>query len=108
MCVAEQTSNGAFADYLLVNVQRLMDTIAKRVIVMKYALMTGTKDLTLRPIHRDLHGPRVSRESARIQGGNWKMQGLRRSGSVHDEAECQMSIAEFIAEQGLPRDEDLS
>ena len=40
----------------------------------------------------------------RIQGGNWKMQGFRRSGLVHDEAECQMSIAEFMAEQGLQRD----
>ena len=75
---------------------------------MKYALMTGAKNLTLRPIHRDLHASGVGRESVRIEGGNWKMQGLRRSGSVHDEAECQMSIAEFIAEQGLPRDEDLS
>ena len=75
---------------------------------MKYALMTGTKDVTLRPIHRHLHAPGVRRESARIQGGNWKMQGLRRSGSIYDEAECRMSIAEFIAEQGLPRDEDLS
>jgi hypothetical protein len=46
------------------------------------------KDMALRPIME--HAP------ARIQGGNWKMQGLRRSGPVHDEAECQMSIAEFI------------
>ena len=74
---------------------------------MKYSLVTGSKDLTLRPIHRAFRAPGVGRESARIQGGNWKMQGLRRSGSIHDEAECQMSIAEFIAEQGLPRDEDL-
>jgi len=34
------------------------------------------------------------------------MQGFRRSGHVHDESECQMSIAEFMAEQGLPRDCD--
>jgi len=26
------------------------------------------------------------------------MQGCRRSGHVHDEAECQMSIAEFMAD----------
>jgi len=32
------------------------------------------------------------------------MQGFRRSGHGHDEAECQMSIAEFMAEQGLPQD----
>ena len=34
------------------------------------------------------------------------MQGLRRSRHVHDEGECQMSIAQFMAEQGLPRDRD--
>ena len=38
-------------------------------------------------------------ESARIQGGNWCMLGLRRSSHVHDEDECQMSIAEFISGQ---------
>jgi hypothetical protein len=32
------------------------------------------------------------------------MQGFRRSGHVHDEDECQMSIADFMAEQRLPRD----
>ena len=26
------------------------------------------------------------------------MQGFRRSGHVHDEAECEMSIAEFMAD----------
>ena len=43
-------------------------------------------------------------DSERIQGGNWKMQGFRRSGQVHDEDECQMSIAEFMAEQTLQQD----
>jgi hypothetical protein len=38
-------------------------------------------------------------ESARIQGGNWSMLGLRRSSHVHDEDECQMSIAEFMGGQ---------
>jgi len=38
----------------------------------------------------DIHGP------VRIQGGNWNMQGFRRSGHVHDGAECEMSIAEFM------------
>ncbi len=32
------------------------------------------------------------------------MQGFRRSGHVHDEDECQMSIAEFMAEQTLQQD----
>ena len=36
---------------------------------------------------------------ARIQGGNWSMQGFRRTGLVHDEDECQMSIAEFMSAQ---------
>lgn len=50
-------------------------------------------------------GPRAAvQDSARIQGGNWSMQGFRRSGHVHDEGECQMSIAEYMAEHGLPRD----
>jgi len=43
-------------------------------------------------------------DSPRIRGGNWSMQGFRRSGHVHDEDECQMSIAEFMAEQALPRE----
>jgi hypothetical protein len=46
----------------------------------------------------------VVHDPARIQGGNWKMQGFRRSGPVHDEAECQMSIAEFMVGQELPQD----
>jgi hypothetical protein len=39
------------------------------------------------------------RHLSRIQGGNWSMQGIRRSGRVHDEDECQLSIAEFMAKQ---------
>jgi hypothetical protein len=50
------------------------------------------QDMPLRP------GLQLQAESTRIQGGNWKMQGFRRSGHVYDEAECQMSIAEFMAE----------
>lgn len=34
------------------------------------------------------------------------MQGYRRSGPVHDKRKRQMAIAEFMAEQGLPRDSD--
>ena len=32
------------------------------------------------------------------------MQGFRRSGQGHDEAECQISIAEFMAEQECQQD----
>jgi hypothetical protein len=61
----------------------------------------------LREMNQDMasrHARAVLHDPARIQGGNWKMQGFRRSGHGHDEAECQMSIAEFMAEQGLPQD----
>jgi len=44
--------------------------------------------------HPDHRGP--MQDSTRIQGGNWSMQGLRRSAHVHDEDECQLSIAEFM------------
>jgi len=44
-------------------------------------------------------------DSTRIQGGNWNRQGFRPSGHVHDEAECQMSIAEFMT--GQERNENL-
>ena len=43
------------------------------------------------------HG--AARESARIQGGNWSMIGLRRSSQVDDVDECQLSIAEFMGGQ---------
>jgi hypothetical protein len=41
----------------------------------------------------------AAEESARVKGGNWSMQGFRRTGLVHDEDECQMSIAEFMRSQ---------
>lgn len=65
--------------------------------------------MKLREINQDM-GSRDARamahHPARIQGGNWNMQGLRRAGHVHDEAECQMSIAEFMAEQGPQQDSE--
>jgi len=57
------------------------------------------QDLSLRPRLQ------LQAKSRRIQGGNWNMQGFRRSGHVYDEAECQMSIAEFMAEQERYDDE---
>jgi hypothetical protein len=41
----------------------------------------------------------AAHDPSRIQGGNWSMQGFRRSGHVHDEAECLMSIAEFMGDR---------
>jgi hypothetical protein len=47
---------------------------------------------------RELPTRKIVKIPTRVQGGNWQMQGLRRSGLAHDEGECQMSIAEFMAE----------
>jgi hypothetical protein len=65
--------------------------------MMKHTLLReNNQDMSLQPVLRDSgisaepHGP------VRIQGGNWKMQGFRSSGHVHDGAECEMSIAEFM------------
>ena len=75
--------------------------------------MTIMKHTLLREINQEmaLHHPRRSphaldavHDPARIQGGNWAMQGCRRSGHVYDEAECQMSIAEFLADTQERRD----
>ena len=66
---------------------------------MKHTLLREiNQDMALRAAPGDLHAPEVVHDPARIQGGNWKMQGFRRSGHVHDEAECGMSIAEFMAD----------
>lgn len=54
------------------------------------------------PLHHARAKPGLqtaTQESARIRGGNWSMQGFRRTGLVHDEDECQMSIAEFMSAQ---------
>jgi hypothetical protein len=40
----------------------------------------------------------------RIQGGNWNRHGFRRASELFDEVEYRSSIADFILEQGLPRD----
>jgi hypothetical protein len=66
---------------------------------MKHTLLREiNQDMALRPARRNLHALAVAHDPARIQGGNWQMQGFRRSGPVHDKAECEMSIAEFMAD----------
>ena len=66
---------------------------------MKHALLREiNQDMALRAARRNLHGLAVVHDPARIQGGNWKMQGFRRSGPVYDVAEGEMSIAEFMAD----------
>lgn len=67
---------------------------------MKHALPRGiNREMAYRRALRHVDALDLGNDLARIQGGNWKMQGFRRSGHEHDEAECQMSIAEFMAEQ---------
>jgi hypothetical protein len=75
---------------------------------MKHALpMDIIEGMPLYRARRGNAGPKAAvQDLARIQGGNWSMQGFRRSGHMHDEDECQMSIAEFMAEQGPSRDSD--
>jgi len=55
---------------------------------------------------RNRNEPRVPQElpRPRIQGGNWNRDGLRRASELYDEVEYRSSIADFIFEQGLPRD----
>ena len=70
-----------------------------RVTIMKHTLLREiNQDMALRHARRNLHALDAVHDPARIQGGNWAMQGFRRSGHVYDEAECQMSIAEFMAD----------
>jgi hypothetical protein len=65
---------------------------------MKHTLLREINhDMALHSAGRNLHALAVVHDPARIQGGNWRMQGFRRSGHVHDDAECEMSIAEFMA-----------
>jgi hypothetical protein len=66
---------------------------------VKHALPRETSgEMAFRRGRRYLDGPDAANDPARIQGGNWTMQGLRRSGHVYDEAESQMSIDEFMAD----------
>jgi hypothetical protein len=72
-----------------------------RVTTMKHALPIEIVN-TLPSYHARQGGTRSrgsAQASARIQGGNWSMLGMRRSSHVYDEDECQMSIAEFMAGQ---------
>jgi len=71
----------------------------ERRIIVKHALLREINQEMTRLAVREVH------EHSRIQGGNWRMQGFRRSGHGYDKAECQMSIAEFMATQQRYDDE---
>jgi hypothetical protein len=61
--------------------------------------MSGiNREMAFRHARPNLYALDVLDDPPRIRGGNWKMQGFRRSGPVYDESECQMSIAEFMAD----------
>ena len=71
----------------------------ERVTIVKHALVRGiNREMAFRQARRNLHALDVVDDPARIRGGNWKMQGFRRSGPVYDVAEGEMSIAEFMAD----------
>jgi hypothetical protein len=99
MYVSAQTNN---ADWRAVCDCRFVTSYGHafgRVTIMKHTLLREiNQDMTLRHPRRNQHALDAVHDPARIQGGNWTMQGFRRSGQVYDEAECQMSIAEFMAD----------
>jgi hypothetical protein len=71
----------------------------ERVTIMKHTLLREiNQDMALRAARRNLHTLALAHDPARIQGGNWQMQAFRRSGYIHDDAECKMSITEFMAD----------
>ena len=66
---------------------------------MKHALLRASnREMAFRSARPTLDPLDVADDPARIRGGNWTMQGFRRSGHVHDESETQMSIDEFMAD----------
>ena len=66
---------------------------------MKHVMLREiNQDMASRPALRNAHALAMAHDSARIQGGNWQMQGFRHSRYIHDEAECEMSITEFMAD----------
>ena len=66
---------------------------------MRHTLLREiNQDMALHAARRIPHALALAHDPARIQGGNWQMQGLRRSGYGYDEAECEMSITEFMAD----------
>ena len=67
--------------------------------IVKNASVRGiNREMAFRSARRNLNALDVVDDPARIRGGNWTMQGFRRSGHAYDESECQMSIAEFMAD----------
>ncbi len=95
MYAPAQTNN---ADWRAVCDRRFVTSYFGRVTIMKHTLLREiNQDMALRHARRNLHALHAVHDPARIQGGNWKMQGFRPSGPVYDVAEGERSIAEFMA-----------
>ena len=102
MYVPAQTNN---AGWRAVCDCRFVTSYFGRVTIMKHTLLREiNQEMALHHPRRSPHALDAVHDPARIQGGNWAMQGCRRSGHVYDEAECQMSIAEFLADTQERRD----
>jgi hypothetical protein len=86
------------ANYAIVDVGYFTDDFGRMTIMRHTLLREINQDSALRHVGRNLHALDAVRGPTRIQGGNWQMQEFRRSGQIHDEAECEMSITEFMAD----------
>jgi hypothetical protein len=72
---------------------------------VKHTLPRGiNREMAFHRGRRNVDALDLANDLARVQGGNWKMQGFRRSGHVYDESESQMSIDEFMADTQERRD----
>jgi hypothetical protein len=86
------------ANYAVVDVGYFTDDFG-RMTIMKHTLLREiNRDMASRSALRTVHTLALAHDPARIKGGNWQMQEFRRSGHIHDEAECEMSITEFMAD----------
>src|SRR5512146_2324274 len=85
MYVPAQTNNGSWRPLRHCRFATSYGHDLGRVTIMKHTLLREiNQDMALRAAHRNLHALDVVGDPARIQGGNWKMQGFRRSGPVYD------------------------
>ena len=87
------------AHYMIVPLQHPYGHNVERVTIVKHALPREiNREMAFRQARRNLDAMDAVDNPARIRRGNRKMQGFRRSGHVYDASECQMSIAEFMAD----------
>src|SRR4029453_18785250 len=81
MYVPAQTNN---ADWRAVCDCRFVTSYFGRVTIMKHTLLREiNQDMALRHARRNQHALGAVHDPARIQGGNWTMQGFRGSGPCY-------------------------